>query len=110
VAAGVLRFLYRRRRARQPRAWFDVPSAAPSHLAARASHAIVGGMADQRALDAISRIDRALARIERSASRPRPDPIDGEEVERLRAAHESLRRKVAGAIGQLDLIIESEEA
>jgi len=59
-------------------------------------------MADQRALDAIARIERAIARIERGAAASRsPDPAQ----ERLRAAHESLREKVAGAIGRLDQLI-----
>jgi hypothetical protein len=66
-------------------------------------------MPDARALSAIDRIERALERIEEAARRAPPgDTVD--EFERLRLAHDSLRRKVAGAIGQLDLIIEGEEA
>jgi hypothetical protein len=65
-------------------------------------------MADQRALDAIDRIERAIARIERAAATPAP-PADGTDLQRLRAAHDSLRRKVEGAIGRLDLIIDGAE-
>ena len=66
-------------------------------------------MGDQRALDAIARIERALARIETAATRPPPPPaagVDDEEHERLRQAHATLRRAVAGAIGQVDHLIE----
>jgi hypothetical protein len=93
-----LRFLYRRRRMRQP--W---------RLAARASHAMPSRMADQRALDAISRIERALARIESAAARPAPvaPNMDNDEFERLRAAHDTLRRTVAGAIGQIDHLLDA---
>ena len=73
-------------------------------------------MADPRALDALNRIDRALARIEAAASRPSP-PIEesldaslfAEEHEKLREAHEQLRRKVIGAIGQIDDLISTAE-
>jgi hypothetical protein len=66
-------------------------------------------MGDQRALDAISRIERALARIEAAANRPPPPaaPDNSDELERLREAHAALRRSVAGAIGQIDHLIES---
>jgi hypothetical protein len=63
-------------------------------------------MADQRALDAIGRIDRALARIEaspRTASSPSLD-----ELEAIRSAHQALRRRVIGAIGQIDMLLEAE--
>ena len=68
-------------------------------------------MADQRALDAASRIERALARIEAAASAPaRPaDPIDSEAYHRLHAAHESLRSRVAGAIGEIDRLVAAGE-
>ena len=69
-------------------------------------------MADARALEAISRIERALARIEAAASRPVPPPAaePAEDVERLREAHEVLRRRVAGAIGEIDRMLETGEA
>ena len=67
-----------------------------------------GAMADQRALDAIRRIEQALARIEAAASRPTPPAQPAEDYERLREAHDALRRRVAGAIGQIDNMLETE--
>lgn len=68
-------------------------------------------MADQRALDAIARIERALARIEAAATQARASARSGaagtEELERLRSAHQSLRGRVEGAIGQIDRLLES---
>jgi hypothetical protein len=67
-------------------------------------------MADQRALDAVRRIERALARIEAAASRPSPsDPQDSEEYRRLSAAHDALRSRVAGAIGEIDQLVAAGE-
>jgi len=70
-------------------------------------------MADPRALDAVRRIERALARVEAAASRPPAAAAEagepGEEFERLREAHDALRRQVAGAIGQIDRMIETGE-
>jgi hypothetical protein len=66
-------------------------------------------MGDQRALDAVSRIERALARIE-SAARRQPhagDGLDAAELDRLRGAHQALRARVEGAIGQIDLLLET---
>ena len=67
-------------------------------------------MPDQRALDAIARIERALARIEAASSRPRPAaaPDSSAELERVRDAHQRLRSRVEGAIGQLDRLLETE--
>lgn len=69
-------------------------------------------MADPRALDAIHRIERALARIEAAGARPPPPPAaePPEEFERLREAHDALRRRVAGAIGRIDHMLETGEA
>ncbi|MGQ0660353.1 hypothetical protein [Sphingosinicella sp.] len=64
-------------------------------------------MADQRALDAIARIERALARIETAAARPAP--VDRSEEQRLHAAHDALRSRVSGALAQLDALIASGE-
>jgi hypothetical protein len=68
-------------------------------------------MADQRALDAIGRIESALARIETAAMRvqaaARHGTSGGEELERLRGAHMSLRSRVEGAIGQIDRLLET---
>jgi hypothetical protein len=65
-------------------------------------------MGDQRALDALRRVEQALARIESASSRP-PSPAaasaDPDELRRLREAHDKLRRSVAGAIGEIDHMI-----
>jgi hypothetical protein len=65
-------------------------------------------MGDARALNAIARIERALARIEvsgRNSSHPASDPA---ELTELRNAHLALRGRVEGAIGQIDRLLESE--
>ena len=70
-------------------------------------------MSDQRALDALKRIEQALTRVEAAANRSPPSPApaaDDADLERLRQAHERLRQRVAGAIGEIDRLIESEEA
>jgi hypothetical protein len=64
-------------------------------------------MADQRALDAISRIERALARIEAAGARAQAAAGNGAELEQLRGAHQSLRMRVEGAIGQIDRLLET---
>ena len=66
-------------------------------------------MADPRALDALRRIDDALARIEAAATRPRPAPGPSAELEQLREAHERLRQRVTGAVGELDRLIAAGE-
>ena len=55
----------------------------------------------------LSRIERALARIEAAAENLGHAPEDGEEIQRLRAAHEALRGKVQSAIGQIDMLLDS---
>jgi hypothetical protein len=65
-------------------------------------------MADERALEAVARIERAIDRIEAAAARPAPPPTpidEAPEYRRLRSAHDRLRDRVAGAIGQLDQVI-----
>lgn len=62
-------------------------------------------MADQRALDAITRIERALGRIEAASSQARGG---GAELQRVREAHQQLRSRVEGAIGELDRLLETE--
>jgi hypothetical protein len=68
-------------------------------------------MADQRALDAITRIERALARIDAAGSAARAAAQGGgagnEELEQLRGAHQNLRMRVEGAIGQIDRLLET---
>ena len=68
-------------------------------------------MGDQRALDAISRIERALARIETAARRPQSAGNGGDsaEMEQVRDAHGKLRARVEGAIGQIDRLLETGE-
>ncbi|HEX8639722.1 MAG TPA: hypothetical protein VF704_01060 [Allosphingosinicella sp.] len=67
-------------------------------------------MADTRALDAARRIERAFARIEAALARRSAGGSDtaesSEDFQRLREAHDTLRRQVAGAIGQIDHLIE----
>ena len=65
-------------------------------------------MADQRALAAVRRIERALARVEAVTSSPSPASNgDYQEMERLRSAHDRLRDQVSGAIGQIDKLLQS---
>jgi hypothetical protein len=59
-------------------------------------------------LDAIARIDRALARIEASARKPGGQGAETAELTQLRDAHQALRARVEGAIGQIDRLLESE--
>ena len=69
-------------------------------------------MEDQRALKALSRIERAVARIEAAAeARGKTGQADQAELEALRTAHGRLRGRVERAIAELDeLIAEREEA
>lgn len=68
-------------------------------------------MADQRALDAIGRIERALGRIEaastRALSAQKSDAGGSEELERLKGAHAALRSRVEGAVGQIDRLLDA---
>ena len=64
-------------------------------------------MADERALHAISRIERALARIE-SAAQQAPARDDGE-LNALRNANQALRGKVQSAIAQIDRLLAANE-
>jgi hypothetical protein len=64
-------------------------------------------MGDARALDAIARIERALARIEASGRKSSQSPSDMAELSELRGAHQALRARVEGAIGQIDQLLES---
>ena len=72
------------------------------------AHAMPLLMGDPRALDAIARIERALARIETSArtSAHSTDMADNAELSALRDAHRALRARVEGAIGQIDRLLE----
>lgn len=66
-------------------------------------------MADQRTLEAIDRIERALARIETAAARPQPAMQDDGALRELRQTHQALRGKVEGAISQLDRLLVANE-
>jgi hypothetical protein len=61
-------------------------------------------MAEQRALDAVARIERALARIEAAAVRPAPIG-ESQDHHRLQARHDAMRGRVTGALAQLDALI-----
>ena len=66
-------------------------------------------MADQRALDALARIERALTRIEGASTRARTGGAESSaELEKVREAHRALRSRVEGAIGELDRLLETE--
>ena len=65
-------------------------------------------MGDARALDAIARIERALARIETAGRRSGTPAADTAELGELRRAHQALRARVEGAIGEIDRLLESE--
>jgi hypothetical protein len=67
-------------------------------------------MSDDRALQAIGRIERALARIEAAATKvPEPSPRDDSELRQLREVHHALRGKVEGAISQIDRLLAEAE-
>ena len=78
-------------------------------LAAGADHAIRASMPDERALAAIARIERALARIEAAADRHAAAPRPDGELRELKQVHEALRGKVEGAIAQIDRLIATAE-
>ena len=65
-------------------------------------------MGDARALDAIARIERALARIEALGRKSSQSSSDPAELIALRGAHQALRARVEGAVGQIDRLLESE--
>ena len=67
-------------------------------------------MSEDRALAAIGRIERALARIEAAAERQSAAPRPDAELRRLREVHEALRGRVEGAIAQIDRLLETETA
>lgn len=62
-------------------------------------------MSSERAIEAMERIERAIARIEAAAAAQRSRPFDNGELERLREAHQALRGQVEGAIAQLDRLL-----
>jgi hypothetical protein len=64
-------------------------------------------MTDERALQAIERIERALTRIQEATNRPAPRN-DGELI-KLREVHHALRGEVEGAISQIDRLLATAE-
>jgi hypothetical protein len=62
-------------------------------------------MQDQRALDAIARIERALQRIEAASADSGVGHQQEEELARLRSAHFLLRERVESAIGEIDRML-----
>ncbi|HEY0627034.1 MAG TPA: hypothetical protein VGD10_09910 [Allosphingosinicella sp.] len=101
----------------------NVPPAAPLRMEARpstagalgsmlaeaASRAIPTLMPDERAIVAISRIERALTRIEAAAGRQPAGNGSGEELEQLKRQHQALRERVQGAVSQIDQLLASRE-
>ena len=67
-------------------------------------------MSEERALAAIDRIERALARIEAAAERASSAPSPEPELRQLREVHEALRSRVEGAIEQIDRLLVAAEA
>ena len=67
-------------------------------------------MSEARALAAIDRIERALARIDASAQRQPSGPGPEPELRRLRETHEALRGRVEGAIEQIDRLLATAES
>ena len=64
-------------------------------------------MTDEKALQAIARIERAVARIEVAAASI-PAPRDDNDLRQLREVHQTLRGKVEGAISQIDRLLATE--
>ena len=67
-------------------------------------------MADELAMQAIERIERALARIEAASERRPAAPRDDGELIALREAHQTLRTRVEGAVTQIDRLLAEGEA
>ena len=67
-------------------------------------------MGDERVIELIGRIDRALARIEAAAQRPVSPPAhDDGRTAALEEAHQALRAKVERSISQIDRLIAAAE-
>lgn len=64
-------------------------------------------MDDARISQAMDRIEKALARIERSAAH---GPLDGQADAQLLARHETLRASVSVSLAELDALIGKLEA
>lgn len=68
-------------------------------------------MGDERVIDLVGRIDRALARIEAAATSPAPATAlaDDGRAAALEEAHNALRARLESAIAQIDRLIASGE-
>jgi len=66
-------------------------------------------MPEERVIQAMNRVERALARIEAAAERGRSAEAGIASLEQLREAHEALRARVAGAIDDIDAILADRE-
>jgi hypothetical protein len=64
-------------------------------------------MEDRRALNALARIERAVARIEAAAAKRAR--AENAELEALRVAHGRLRERVERAVGDLDDLLAPRE-
>lgn len=71
---------------------------------------IASSMLDERSIQAIERIGRALARLETGMKTLPAERDGGAELARLREAHQGLRDQVAGAIAQIDRLLEDGES
>ena len=63
-------------------------------------------MGQDRVSAALSRIERAVARLEAAGAHGAAG--SGEELDGLRHAHSALREKVAGAVARIDRLLETE--
>jgi hypothetical protein len=68
-------------------------------------------MGDERVIELIGRIDRALARIEAAPRSPAPSqaPADDSRAAALEEAHRALRGRVESAIAQIDRLLAAGE-
>jgi len=62
-------------------------------------------MENQRARAAMARIERGLDRLQAARHAADSSVPDRDEIERLRAAHQTLRGRVESAIGELDRML-----
>ena len=77
-------------------------------LEAGAGRAYRGVMSDERALNAIDRIETAFARIEAVTKATKPAAPEESELLHLRQTHQALRGKVEDAIAQIDRLLASD--
>jgi len=67
-------------------------------------------MGDERVIELIGRVDRALARIEAASARRAAPPVhDDGRAAAIEEAHQALRAKVERTISQIDRLIAAGE-